>query len=147
MGLSGLRGAAFPPPSIGSMSARDNDRSVTGPLPSPHPRLRIDMQMLVESTDDGQTNRHQRTMGSEAYPTRRGRPPRSYANIPSLPRCDSPVSYAMCDGWCNYDSFESRFAVSVLSFSFCLNSPFARISCRYQRARTRNALGKPLTGR
>jgi hypothetical protein len=137
VGLSDPHGNPFS--SIADVVARDNVRLLADPLPSPHPQMRIDTQMLVESTDDGQPTRHWGSIGaeSEAYPTGEDGHPRSYANILSPTRCDSPVSYVKCDGWCGYDPFESRFALSLSACSDpqrawdAPHGTLATVLCRY----------------
>ena len=71
----------------------DSDGRVhTDPLPSPLcPRLRINTK-LEERTKDGQPN--------------------------TLRRFESEPSI-LCDGWCSYNVFAHRTAVSVHSFSCC----------------------------
>lgn len=145
MGLSGLHGAAYPLPSIVDVMTRNidsNTRVYTDPLPAPCPRLRIDTK-LEESTEDRQTDKRCRSMGSEACPAREGRP-RSSGSFVSPTRFESPVSN-VCDGWCRYNPFARRSAVSVLAFS-CLRGCIdrSRISCRCLRVQIRNELGKVL---
>ncbi|KAN0136650.1 Caspase domain containing protein [Lactarius tabidus] len=137
VGLSGLHGNPFA--LIADVVTRDNVQLLTDPFPSPHPLLQIDTQVLAETTDDGQPNRRRTSIGeSEIHPVGEGGHSGSHA-ILSPTRCDSPVSYVRCDGWCGYDPFESRFAVS-LSLSACSgpqrawDSPhrsLATVLCRY----------------
>ena len=87
MGPSDLRQAGHPLPSTAGTMARS---TVNNPLPSSYPELRIDTQV-----------------GEDGCPT-------SNANILSPTRYDSPVSNIKCDGWCEYDPFERRIAVSFL---------------------------------
>ena len=103
-------------PSITDVMAWDTD-----PL-----RLRIDTQ-VPESTEP---MRRWWSMGdSEAHPAREGRLQRRYAAHPArlprrpatfLPRVrpSSSLSIVNCDGWCGYNPFACRVAVSLLSFSF-----------------------------
>ena len=117
MGLSGLRDTVDPLPSIGMIAhTESNIHLLTEPLPSPYPRLRIDTQM-GESPDEGQPDRHWKSMGD------------SGANVNSLspPLCDSPVSIMRCDGWCEYDPFAGRVAVCILSFSCCVGELTIRV--------------------
>ncbi|KAN0136668.1 Caspase domain containing protein [Lactarius tabidus] len=110
MGLSDLRGTTDPFPSISGVIARDNAPFLADPWP-PHPRL-LTTTKSEESTEDGQPNRG---MGSEAGPTRKCRP-RSNGSFLSPTRHESPVSN-VCDGWCRYNSFTRRTALSLSACS------------------------------
>ena len=88
--------------------ADSNIRLHTEPSPLPSPRLRIDTQ-LGDSADGGPSNKRWKSMGdSEACA--------SFLS-PTRPRCNSPIAYVKCDGWCKSDPFARRVAVSMLSFS------------------------------
>ena len=93
MGPSDLRQTDHPLPSTAGTMARSTVNDIqfhTDTLPSSYPELRIDTQV----GEDGC--------------------PKSNANILSPTQYDSPVSNVKCDGWCEYDLFERRIAVSFL---------------------------------
>ena len=93
MGPSDLCQTDHPLPSTAGTMARSTVNDIqfhTDTLPSSYPELRIDTQ----AGEDGR--------------------PKSNANILSPTQYDSPVSNVKCDGWCEYDPFERRIAVSFL---------------------------------
>jgi len=110
IGLSGHRGTGYPLRSIASVisHADGNIRLHTDPSPLPSPRLRIDTQM-GGSVDGGPSNKRWKSMGdSEAC-----------ASIlsPTRLRSNSPIAYVKCDGWCRYDPFARRVALSLSACS------------------------------
>jgi len=116
IGLSGS-GTATPLPSLDGAILRNTNRLYTGGLPSPYPRLRIDTQ-VGGNTGDWRPNRRWWSMGdSEAHPAREGRLQQRYADVLSPTRYDSPVSNVRCDGWCKYDIFARRVALSLSACS------------------------------
>lgn len=129
MGPSSLRGTAYPLFSITDVMRQTdgNLRSLTNPLLSSHPRLRIATQVGGSAMEEQPKRRWWSNWWSNGdsgvYPAQED----SSSLSTTLIQCDSPVSYEACDGWCRYDPFERRIAVSIIIFCFSVGELTIRV--------------------